>query len=148
MKYLTYDGHKKLVDELAYLTSEKRVAIARELKIATDYGDLRENSEYDAVCEEFQIVESRIHEIEKLLSDFCIYSMRNDGKVEIGSKVSLMIDGQIEVYEIVGFNESDVFSNKISYESLIAKAILGKQVNDVVNVDDINLYNVKIMEIN
>ena len=148
MKYLTYDGQKKLTEELAYLTIKKRVEIAQELKKAVDYGDLRENSEYDAVCDEFQIVESRIHEIEKLLSNSCIYSKKNDGTVEIGSKVSLLIDGEIEIYEIVGFNESYINCNKISYESLLAKAILGKRVNDIVNVDDINLYNVKIIEIN
>lgn len=148
MKYLTSNGQKKLMEELAYLTNEKRVEIARELKIAVDYGDLRENSEYDAVCEEFQIVESRIYEIEHILSDCSIYSMKNDGTVEIGSKVSLLIDDEIEVYEIVGINESDIFSNKISYESIIGKSILGKRVNDTIDVDEVNLYNVKIVEIN
>ena len=147
MKYLTYDGQKKLIDELAYLTKEKRVEIARELKIATDYGDLRENSEYDAICMDFQIVESRIHEIEHILSDCCVYSKKNNGTVEIGSKVSLLIDDGIEEYEIVGFNESDILSNKISYESLIGRSILGKRVGDVINVDEINLYNVRIIEI-
>ena len=148
MKYLTYDGQRKLIDELAYLTKEKRVEIARELKIATDYGDLRENSEYDAVCMDFQIVESRIHEIEHILSDSCVYSMKNDGSVEIGSCVSLLIHGEIEKYIIVGFNESDILSNRISYESLIGKSILGKRVGDVIDVAEINLYNVKIIEIN
>ena len=74
--------------------------------------------------------------------------MKNDGTVEIGSKVSLLIDDEIETYEIVGINESDIFSNKISYESIIGKSILGKRVNDTVDVDEVNLYNVKIVEIN
>ena len=147
MKYLTSDGQKKLMEELAYLTKEKRVEIARELKIATDYGDLRENSEYDAVCEEYQIVEGRIYEIEKILSDSCVYSMKNDGSVEIGSCVSLFIDGEIEEYIIVGFNESDILSNRISYESLIGRSVLGKRVGDVINVDEINLHNIRIMKI-
>ena len=145
MKYLTSDGQKKLLEELAYLTKKKRAEIARELKIATDYGDLRENSEYDAVCEEYQIVERRIYEIEHLLSDSCIYFKKNNGTVEIGSNVSLLIDGEVETYEIVGINESDILSNKISYESLIGKAIIGKRVNDTVSVDEVNLYNVKII---
>ena len=148
MKYLTSNGQKKLMEELAYLTKEKRVEIAHELKIAADYGDLRENSEFDAVCEDYQIVENRIHEIEQILSDSCIYSRKNNGTVEIGSFVSLLIDGEIETYEIVGMNESDISNNKISYESLIGKSIMGKCVNDVVNVDEVNLYNVKIIEIN
>ena len=66
----------------------------------------------------------------------------------IGSKVSLLIDDEIEIYEIVGINESDIFNNKISYESIIGKSILGKRVNDTVDVDEVNLYNVKIIEIN
>ena len=74
--------------------------------------------------------------------------MKNDGTVEIGSKVSLLIDDEIEIYEIVGINESDIFNNKISYESIIGKSILGKRVNDTVDVDEVNLYNVKIIEIN
>ena len=118
------------------------------MKIAADYGDLRENSEFDAVCEDYQIVENRIYEIEQILSDSCIYSRKNNGTVEIGSFVSLLIDGEIETYEIVGMNESDISNNKISYESLIGKSIMGKCVNDVVNVDEVNLYNVKIIEIN
>ena len=148
MKYLTRDGKKKLMEELAYLTKEKRAEITRELKIAIDYGDLRENSEYDAVCEEFQIVEGRIYEIEQILSDSCVYSKKDDGTVEIGSSVSLLIDNFVETYEIVGISESDILNNKISYESIIGKSILGKRVNDTLNVDEINLYNVKIIEIN
>ena len=147
MKYLTYDGQRKLIDELAYLTKKKRVEIAHELKIATDYGDLRENSEYDAVCMDYQIVESRIHEIENILSESSVYSRRNDGSVEIGSRVSLLISGELEVYEVVGYNESDILSNKISYESLIGQSILGRRVNDVINISDINLYDVKIVDI-
>ena len=148
MKYLTSDGQKKLMEELAYLTKEKRAEITRELKVAVDYGDLRENSEYDAVCEEFQIVEGRIYEIEQILSDSCVYSKKDDGTVEIGSSVSLLIDNVVETYEIVGISESDILNNKISYESIIGKSILGKRVNDTLNVDEINLYNVKIIEIN
>ena len=137
MKYLTSNGQKKLMEELAYLTKEKRVEIAHELKIAADYGDLRENSEFDAVCEDYQFVENS-----------CIYSRKNNGTVEIGSFVSLLIDGEVETYEIVGMNESDISNNKISYESLIGKSIMGKHVDDVVDVDEVNLYNVKIIEIN
>ena len=148
MKYLTSDGQKKLMEELAYLTKEKRAEITRELKVAIDYGDLRENSEYDAVCEEFQIVERRIYDIEQILSDSCVYSKKDDGTVEIGSSVSLLIDNVVETYEIVGISESDILNNKISYESIIGKSILGKRVNDTLNVDEINLYNVKIIEIN
>ena len=124
MKYLTSDGQKKLMEELAYLTKEKRAEITRELKVAVDYGDLRENSEYDAVCEEFQIVEGRIYEIEQILSDSCVYSKKDDGTVEIGSSVSLLIDNVVETYEIVGISESDILNNKISYESIIGKSIL------------------------
>lgn len=109
---------------------------------------MRENSEYDAVCEEFIQTENRIYELEKQLKESKIYNQKNNNKVEIGSKVKIEIENEIETYEIVGLNESDILNNKISYESPLGKALLNKKINDIVKVDIINPYNVKIIEIN
>lgn len=148
MKYLTINGQKKLLDELAYLTKVKRVELSHELKIATDYGDLRENSEYDAVCYDFEATENRIYELEHLLSDSTLYIRKNDGTVEIGSVVVLLIENELETYEIVGYSESDVMNNKISYDSLLGQSILGKTVNSVIKVDNnISSYDVKIVRV-
>ena len=107
-KYLTIQGQKKILDELAYLTQVKRIEIKEQLKFATSLGDLRENSEYDAVCEDFQITENRIYELERKLNEAKIYQKKNDGKVEIGSIVKLEIENEIETYEIVGLDESNI----------------------------------------
>ena len=148
MKYLTIEGQKKLKEELAYLTKTKRVELSKQLKFATSLGDLRENSEYDAVCEDFIQTENRIYELEKQLTESKIYKQKNTNTVEIGSKVTIEIDKELETYEIVGLNESDILNNKISYESPLGASLLNKKTNDIVTVDIINPYNVKIIEIN
>ena len=148
MKYLTSNGQKKLMEELAYLTKIKRVELAKQLEFATSLGDLRENSEYDAVCEDFIHTENRIYELEKKLNESKIYIKKNNNKVEIGSKVKIEIEDEIETYQIVGINEADIQNNKISYESPLGKALLNRRINDTVLVDVINPYNVKIIEIN
>jgi len=148
MKYLTIEGQKRIKEELAYLTKIKRVELSKQLKFATSLGDLRENSEYDAVCDDFIQTENRIYELEKQLTNSKIYEKKNNNTVEIGSKVTIEIDNDMETYEIVGQNESDIQNNKISYESPLGKALLNKKINDIVTVDIINPYNVKIIEIN
>jgi len=148
MKYLTIEGQKKIKEELAYLTKIKRVELSKELAFATSLGDLRENSEYDAVCEDFIQTENRIYELEKQLTESKIYKKQNKNRVEIGSKVTIEIDNDLETYEIVGINEADIQNNKISYESPLGKALLNKKINDTVLVDIINPYDVKIIEIN
>lgn len=148
MKYLTIEGQKRIEEELAYLTKIKRVELSEQLKFATSLGDLRENSEYDAVCEEFIQTENRIYELEKQLKESKIYTKKNQETVQIGSKVTIEIENDLETYEIVGLNESDILNNKISYESPMGKALLNKKTNDIVKVEIVNPYNVKIIEIN
>lgn len=148
-KYLTIQGQKKMLEELAYLTQVKRVELKEQLKFATSLGDLRENSEYDAVCEDFKQTENRIYELEHKLNESTIYQKKNDGTVEIGSIVTLEIDNELETYEIVGLDESNIMENKISYMTPLAHSILGKRKNTTTKVDNnINSYNVKIIEIN
>ena len=148
MKYLTIEGQKKIKEELAYLTKIKRVELSKELAFATSLGDLRENSEYDAACEDFIQTENRIYELEQQLTNSKIYKKQNKNTVEIGSKVTIEIDNDLETYEIVGINEADIQNNKISYESPLGASLLNKKINDIVTVDIINPYNVKIIEIN
>jgi transcription elongation factor GreA len=76
MKYLTIEGQKKIKEELAYLTKIKRVELSKELAFATSLGDLRENSEYDAACEDFIQTENRIYELEKQLTESKIYKQK------------------------------------------------------------------------
>lgn len=147
-KYLTIEGQKKILDELEYLTGAKRIELAKELKYATSLGDLRENSEYDSVCEDFKRTENRIYELEKQLKYSTIYKRSNNGTVEIGSTVTIEVEGELEEYKIVGFNESNIMENKISYESPLAQALLGKRVGESATVEsEIGNYDCLIINI-
>lgn len=147
-KYLTIDGQKRILEELEYLTCKRREEIAEQLKYAVSLGDLRENSEYDAVVEEYKTTENKIYELEKLLNDSIVYERKNNGTVEIGSTVTIDTDDGVEKYEIVGFNESNILENKISYNSPLANALLGRKLNDSLIVESkFGSYNVVIMAI-
>lgn len=135
---LTQDGLKKLEEELEYLKSVKRREVAERIKIAIGYGDISENSEYEDAKNEQAFIEGRVITLEKMLRNARI--INNDeidtDMVSIGSKVVLqdMEFGDTVEYTIVGTAESDPSENKISNESPVGKAILGKKKGSVVDV--------------
>ena len=148
--YLTENGLQEIKDELDYLKLEKRPEVIKALKEARALGDLSENAEYDAARNEQAIVESRIKELEIMVEKAEIISAVNTNVVSIGTKVKIeyIDDNEQEEYSIVGSKEADPFANKISNESPIAKAIIGKKVGNVVSVESPNgKYDVKIVEI-
>ena len=148
--YLTEKGLKEIENELEYLKMEKRPEIIKALKEARALGDLSENAEYDAARNEQAIAESRIKELEAMLDKAEVISNVSTNVVSIGSKVKIQYidDNEIDEYTIVGSKEADPFSNKISNESPIAKAIIGLEVGNTVSVDSPNgKYDVKIIEI-
>lgn len=148
--YLTEKGLQEIKDELEFLKMEKRPEVIKSLKEARALGDLSENAEYDAARNEQAIVESRIKELESMIEKSEIISAIDTNVVSIGTKVKIKYidDDDIEEYSIVGSKEADPFSNKISNESPIAKAIIGLKVGSVVSVDSPNgKYDVKIVEI-
>jgi len=148
--YLTEQGLQEIKDELDYLKLEKRPEVIKALKEARALGDLSENAEYDAARNEQAIVESRIKELEIMVEKAEIISAVNTNVVSIGTKVKIeyIDDNEQEEYSIVGSKEADPFANKISNESPIAKAIIGKKVGNVVSVESPNgKYDVKIVEI-
>lgn len=148
--YLTEKGLQEIKDELEFLKLEKRPEVINSLKEARSLGDLSENAEYDAARNEQAIVESRIKELELMIEKAEVIKDVNTNIVSIGTKVKLEYvgDDEVEEYSIVGSKEADPFSNKISNESPIAKAIMGLEVGNVVSVDSPNgKYDVKIVEI-
>lgn len=136
---LTQDGLKKLEEELEHLKSVKRREVAERIKIAIGYGDISENSEYEDAKNEQAFVEGRIITLEKMLRNARI--INNDevdvNTVGIGSIVTLkdLEFGDIVEYTIVGTAESDPFQNKISNESPVGKAIIGKTKGSIVDVN-------------
>ena len=135
---LTKEGLKKMEDELLYLKATKRGEVAERIKEARALGDLSENSEYDAACEESAHVEARIREIEERLKSVKVLDqseMQRD-VVQIGSLVRVLDYEYKEEFEysIVGMTESDPSKNRISDQSPVGKALLGHRVGDVVVV--------------
>lgn len=148
--YLTEEGLNELKKELDELKLVKRPEVISALKDARAQGDLSENAEYDAARTEQAIVESRIKELEVMLDRAKVITKVNTDVVSLGTNVTLeyVEDNEQEEYSIVGSKEADPFTNKISNESPIAKAILGKKVGDIVSVDSPNgKYEVKIISI-
>lgn len=135
---LTQDGLKKLEDELENLKSVKRREVAERIKVAIGYGDISENSEYEDAKNEQAFIEGRIITLEKLLRNARIINNDeiNTDIVGVGATVTVQdLDaGETMEYTIVGTAESDPLNNKISNESPVGKAIIGKQKGTVVDV--------------
>lgn len=129
MYQITDEGKTELETELAELKS-RRGDIADKIAEARDYGDLSENAEYDAAREEQGLVESRIAEIEDILLNAEIIKNGKTSKVALGNKVELKTGKKTVVYSIVGPVEADPLEGKISNESPIGEALMGKKVGD------------------
>ena len=134
---ITAEGLRKLEEELAQRKGPIREEIVERLKEARAQGDLSENSEYDQAKEDQGKNESRIVELEQMIKTAVIIDTSASGKegiVSLGCTVVLkdVETGEEETYTIVGTTEADPFNNKISNESPVGTAILGKKVHDVV----------------
>jgi len=134
---MTPDGHAALTAELNALKAE-RPKISQEIGIARDHGDLKENAEYHAAKDKQGMCEARIAEIEDKLSraDVIDPSTLGGDKVKFGAFVELedMDNGTVVTYRLVGPDESDIKQGKISVTSPVARAIVGKEVGDEVQV--------------
>lgn len=136
--YMTEEGKKKLEEELEYLKTDRRQEVVERIKIARGFGDLSENSEYDAAKDEQAFVESRIAQVESMIRNAVIIENddENPDVVSLGKSVTFqeLPDGDEETYRIVGSAEADPFEGKISNDSPMAQAIIGKKVGDTVTV--------------
>ena len=135
---MTYEGVKKLEEELEYLKTVKRKEITEKIKVALGYGDLSENSEYDEAKNDQAFTEGRIIQLENMLKNAVVVDESEipKDKVSVGSIVKVMdyeFDEEVE-YTIVGSAEADPMNFKISNESPVGSALLGKKVGDVVEV--------------
>ena len=135
---LTKEGKEELEKRLEYLKLTKRAEITERIKTAREFGDLSENAEYDAAKNEQAMIEGEILEIENKLKFAVIIKESNakKGTVSLGSKVDFVEDDSDEVlsYEIVGTTEADVELGRISNESPIGNALLGKKAGESIKV--------------
>ncbi len=130
---ITEAGKKELEIELAELKS-RRGAIADKIAEARDYGDLSENAEYDSAREEQGLVESRVAEIEDVLLNAEIITISRSSSVKLGSKVELKTGRKSVVYHVVGPVEADPIEGKISNESPIGLALMGKKIGEIATI--------------
>ncbi len=134
---LTEEGFKKLQDELTYLKGPKKMEVADKIKVAREYGDLSENSEYDEAKNEQAILETKIAELEAMLNSAKIVDKISTTKVGVGVTVTLY-DYEFEeevTYQIVGTTEIDPLNNKISLDSPIGEALFGKKKDEEIEVE-------------
>ena len=136
---LTSEGLKKLEDELDDLIVVKRKEVAQKIKEAREQGDLSENAEYDAAKDEQRDIEARIEEIEKILKNAEIVDEDevNTDTINVGCQVKILdceFDEEL-IYKIVGSTEANSLKGKISNESPVGRALIGKKVGEMVSVE-------------
>lgn len=132
--YLSREGLEKLKEELKHLKTVARKEIVERIKEAKAYGDLAENSEYEAAKNEQAFIEGRIQELETIIRSAKIMSKAKADKVSIGSKVRVKNNGEEEAFVLVDKTEADPFNGKISFDSPLGSALLGKVKGDEVEV--------------
>ena len=149
---LTYAGLKQYEDELQNLKVFKRKEVAQKIKEAREQGDLSENAEYDAAKDEQRDIEARIEELEKLLknAEVVVEDESDLEKINVGCQVKVYdidFDEEME-FKIVGSTEANSLQNKISNESPVGKALIGRRVGDVVDVEtQVGVIQYKVLEI-
>ena len=132
---MTPEGLQKIRDELKDLIENKRPEVAKRIQNARDAGDISENSEYDAAKQEQSYVEGRIAELEDIIKNSRVSEVKTNDMVGVGCKVTLHMESSEDTFYIVGAPEADPLANKISYESPLGSALLGKRVGEKVEFE-------------
>ena len=146
--YLTSEGYNKLQKEYDELVNVKRKEVTQRIAKAREYGDISENSEYDSARDEQSFMEGRISELQEILKDAQVLTKHDKNVVDIGSKVKVEIDGDIDEFIIVSSIEADPSEGKISNESPVGGALIGAKLGDVITVSSTIKATYKILEIN
>lgn len=134
--YLTPEGADKLREELDDLVKNKRKEVAKALKEAREFGDLSENASWDDAKDRQAFIEGRISEIENILKNAKIIEESGTGDVvAVGSTVHVELEDGTQQFQIVGSTEADLESGKISNESPIGRALLGKKPGEQIEVE-------------
>ena len=147
--YLTKESFQQYKDRLKFLQELARPQVIEEIKEARGQGDLSENAEYDSARDKQAAIENEINEIQHILDNYEIIKSTNTNVVKIGSKVQIisLTNDNIQEVTIVGSLDADPFSGKISNTSALAKALLDKEVNSIIEVEAPKKYKVKILSI-
>lgn len=137
--FVTKQGLEELKNELRDLEKVKRPQVLERVSAARAMGDLSENSEYTAAREELNLMDGRIEELEEIIKKAEIIgestTVKGSSQVQLGSSVTVKINGKQEIFNLVGEWEADPHEKKISHESPLGQALLGKAVGEKVDVD-------------
>lgn len=132
--FITQLGLDNLIREFKELTEVKRLEVGERIRIARDQGDVSENAEYAAAKEEQVSLESRINELDSIIKRAQVV-VEEKGKVNIGSHVTVHVEGDNEDYHIVGEPEADPLNRKISHKSPLGTLLVGKKINDTFDLE-------------
>lgn len=132
---LTKEGLEALKKELVELRDVKRPKLVDRLSNARSQGDLSENSDYQSAKEELEFLDGRIEELEEVIKTALVAPATKAGGVDVGTRVTVRVNGNKVVFHIVGEWEADPINKKISHESPLGKALVGGKVGDKVEVE-------------
>jgi transcription elongation factor GreA len=132
---MTKEGLDKLKAELKELIDAKRPEVAKRILAAREMGDISENAEYDSARQEQSYIEGRIAELEEIIKNARISDKKKADAVNVGCMVTVHIDGEEESFHIVGAPEANPLEKKISLESPLGQALLGKKVGEKIDVE-------------
>ncbi|MFC1654104.1 transcription elongation factor GreA [Patescibacteria group bacterium] len=133
---LTKEGYEELVSELKELQDNKLPKAINRVALARSFGDLSENSEYHSAREDLAFVEGKVQELETLVARAKIVKIsKSKTKVSVGSKVTVKANGDTHTYDIVGEYEADPIKKKISHDSPLGKALVGRKVGEEAEFD-------------
>ena len=130
--HLTQEGLDELKNELDELKNNRLPNAIERVQDAREHGDLSENSEYHAAREDLNLLEGRIDELEELISKAKLVKKTTNSQVDVGNKVTVSTDGKSHTFHVVGKYEADPVNKKISDESPLGQALIGKKVGEVV----------------
>jgi len=135
--FMTAEGLAKIKKELTELQTTKRKEIAQRIQSARELGDITENSEYESALEEQAFIEGKIDELSEVINQAEVVEKADnkDHSIIVGSRVRVHLEGAEHEYEIVGELEADPIKNKISHESPLGQALLGKKIGDKIQVE-------------
>jgi transcription elongation factor GreA len=133
---ITKEGLEALKKELSSLVDEKRPKVVERLSNARSQGDLSENSDYQSAREELEFLDGRIDEIQEVLQNVNVVAANGNGtSIEVGTRVTLKVNGKNHLFDIVGEWEADPVNKKISHTSPLGQALVGKKVGEHVDVE-------------
>lgn len=133
---VTKNGLEELEKELAELVKVRRPATVDRVQMAREFGDLSENAEYHSAREELNFIDGRIEELEDITNRARVVAQKkSNGEVEIGCQVTVKANGQTHVFAVVGEWEANPAEKKISHDSPLGKALMGRRVGEKVEVE-------------